>query len=338
MKSKRGFALIVVLNIMFVLGITFSMLHKMGMQQVFTGTRIINRIKATAYAEAGIEYIYSQLLNDYTNTIYNSIYSSPNSTPFGEGSFALTLTGVDNDRYVIIKSLGHCRGQDVTCGVFVEDLNWDTSMLAFENALFGGQDGTVAGGGTVTGGAKIHMNGDVKLTGSADVTADISSGGVITGNNTITGNTVTQVYPIPVPIIEFPTSYDIVLPNKSNIKHDISGIIYIDGDVTISGKVTGTIYATGDVTIIAGGSVTSPDGSEAVISRYGNIRYSSNADSCGLFYSNMGDFTQSAGQGSITGQIIVGGSVTKTGGGDLHFMVTIKEELQPKPVIGAWQQ
>ena len=336
--KKKGFALVTVMGVMAVLGILFSMVHKMGMQQSFTTKRIINRIKATAYAEAGIEYIYSRMVEDFTNTIYNVTYSDFYNTPYGEGSYSIQLKSIDSDRYIIVTSKGYCGGQEVTAGVFVEDMNWDTSNKAFENALFGGGNGTVAGGGSVTGGANIRMNGDVKLTGGADVTANISAGGNITGNNTITGNTSTGGPPIPVPVIEFPSTFDHMLSDKAKINGNMNGTIYIDGDVTIKGNVHGTVYATGDITILAGGSITSPDGTEAAISLFGDIRYTSNADSYGLFYSNMGNFTQNAGQGSITGQIIVGGDVSKTGGGDLHFMLTLKEELEPRPVIGGWQE
>ena len=371
--NKQGYALATVMGIMAVLAITFTMLIKMGQQGVFTGKLLRDRTKATAYAEAGIEFAYSVLRVDYENRENPALFrvdtsqaytpGDPLTSTYDDGAFSLIITNMNDGQYVIINSVGTCGRSSTEVEAMIEDTNYgpENPMEAFSKAVAGGGSGKFAGGGAAVGNPEliIHLNGPVVVNGSMDVEVSINSSEEIDlKNKTINGDatapvvdgnpgTVTQtettVATIATPVIDLSRFYnkaDVVYTGKTKLDSNMSGIIFVDGDVTISANITGTVIATGNIKIVAGGGIIENGEGIAAATGTGSISYGSNGDSEGLFYSRTGDFSQTAGDGIITGQIIVGGDVDKTGGGVLIFEVNVPDEIynEANPVIAGWQK
>ncbi|MEN7973642.1 MAG: hypothetical protein ABFR47_07385, partial [Verrucomicrobiota bacterium] len=166
---KQGYALITVMGIMAVLAITFTMMLKMGKQSAFTGKLLVDRTKAAAYAEAGIEYAYSIIRDNYSNRTNPAAFWTDTSIPYtdgaqllstyGEGTFNLTLTNINSGQYIIVNSVGTCGQSSVEVEAFIEDTNHPPPgpippKKPYEYGVFsvGGNDGKpnkFAGGGPI---------------------------------------------------------------------------------------------------------------------------------------------------------------------------------------------
>jgi cytoskeletal protein CcmA (bactofilin family) len=156
--STGGFALLSVLFIITALSLMFGMLIRISGQRAYTAKRLINEVKALAYAEAGVDFAYSILAIDFdkkddpsafqlpsagipapvastTTSGDTGIYSlmlgqlggtATNTTAiqstYGEGSFALSITPVSN-KYVIINSVGRCGNAVRIAEILVDDEN-----------------------------------------------------------------------------------------------------------------------------------------------------------------------------------------------------------------------
>lgn len=128
---KQGYMLVTILLLITVLSIGLASLITVGSQQTFTARRMSNKTKALAYAEAGVEYAFSILKEDFMNKedINNFIRTGGKkngdgnaSNPYGFGNFTLTISAVgENDRYCIVRSTGECNGYNFTAEVVAED-------------------------------------------------------------------------------------------------------------------------------------------------------------------------------------------------------------------------
>ncbi len=392
-NHKSGYALVTVIGILTVFSILLTMLLKVNKQTIFTGKFIRNRAKAVAYAEAGIEYAYSVLREDFDNrTNPASFLMDSNSTytagsvvlnDYGEGSFALRLTPLSNGQYVVVNSLGTCEEATAEAEVLVEDSHYQDpnlndnydEMEAFSKAVASGGSAKIGGGGAAIGNPEIaiHSNDGVVIAGNIEVQVSISSTvGIDLKNKTINGSATAPdvdpggaqgsasggVYEEAVPAVSTPEInltpfYNEAMANgqvyigDQQFKNDYEipgGVLFVDGDIKIYANITGTVIATGDITILNGGVTESGYGIAAATDT-GNITDNSTGNGQGLFYSRTGDFSQGASSGRITGQIIVGGNVDKTGGKELVFQVFLPDPpdddsdyLEANPVISAWQK
>jgi len=380
-QKKNGYVLVTVIGILTVLSLVFTMLFKITQQTVFTGKHTKNRTKAVAYAEAGIEFAYSVLRDNFDNRTNSSAFridsggsytnGSLLTSDYGEGTFTLTITPLSS-QYVVINSLGACDTATAEVEVLVEDSNYTDwgKYEAFKKAIAAGGSGDFGGNGTATpiDALNIHVNGKVTLNGNIDVdNVNIASATEIDlKNKTLNGSATAPIvsstgtatdgkYVETVPPIYIPTinlvpyynkavasgSFVTALTSEYKITSDITpagGILYVDGDVKIYANVTGTVIATGNITIVSGGVKENGSGI-ALATDTGDIINRSTGESEGLVYSRTGSYYQNS-VGTLTGQIIVGNEVTKTGGASLIFEESPPdyEYLGANPVISAWQK
>lgn len=362
------------------MGTIFTMLVVIGQQSVFRGHRILNRAKATAYAEAGIEFAYSVLRDDFDQRTNSAAFRLDKSGTYSngtqlasiydQGTFTLSLTPVSN-QYVVVNSVGKCGNSEVEVEVLVEDANYVdyNNYDAFNYAIAAGGSGGLGGGGANVGSPElvIHVNGPVTVNGSIDVDVSIAStesidlknktinGAAyapdISSNGTADGGKHRQaVPPLTIPNIDLNGLYQRAKDNNEvyiatgeyAIKNDITpagGVMFVDGNVKIYANVSGTVIATGDITLVGGGVKETGSGI-AMATETGDILNRSTGESEGLIYSRTGSYTMQAAQGTVTGQIMVGGDVSQTGGNTLVFEVTPPDEefLDAYPVISAWQK
>jgi hypothetical protein len=373
--------LVTVVGILTVLSLVFTMLFKITQQTVFSGKYTKNKTKAVAYAEAGIEFAYSVLRDNFdnrTNTASFRVDSSsaytngaPLTSVYGEGTFTLTITPLGS-QYVVINSLGACDTAKAEAEVLVEDSNYTDwgKYEAFKKAIAAGGSGGFSGNGTVYSATEldIHVNGKVTLNGSIDVdnvniasateidlknktlNGSATSPTISSSGTAIDGKYVETVPPIYIPTINLTPYYNkavasgsfvTALTSEYKILSDMTpagGILYVDGNVKIYANVIGTVIATGNITIVSGGVKESGSGI-ALATETGDIVNRSTGDSEGLIYSRTGSYYQNS-VGTLTGQIIVGNEVSKTGGASLIFQESPPdyEYLGASPVISAWQK
>lgn len=220
---------------------------------------------------------------------------------------------------------------------------------------FGGSGTFTSTNGTV----KLHSNAGIKIWGNANVGGDSSKLDIesairisVNNNTTIYGDLFAPaysmtdnkvwIYPLDdptncvVPMVTIPdidmTPYFTWAQEHNEVKPDgwsppdgytpNGGIVWIDGDSgTINGNTfNGSIIASGDVHLSGQLSIT-PQTNFCVIavaSVTGDIRNQASGTITGLIYAKTGDYVQTA-NGTFIGQIIVGGTVDKSGCSDCIF-------------------
>ncbi len=284
--KKSGYSLLTTLFIMTALSVSLGMLITIGRQRMFTANNLTDQVKATAYAEAGIDFAYSILSADFearhnpsafslnasgSNALSSasSTYSSGILSSYGDGSFTLTLTSVSN-RYVIIHSSGQCGNavreaevvvEDIFAGSGGSDATDYSTMEGFNYAILSGGQFDFKGSGYVAGSQKMHSNSAIEINGSAQTEINVSSTASIkVGNNTVEGsvtapsldlhqtaNITGESTTASVPPVTIP---DIDLTPYFNWAKD-HGEVYV-GDFSTSSSYSpngGIMYVIGDVEI-----------------------------------------------------------------------------------------
>ena len=85
--------LVTVIGILTVLSLVFTMLIKITQQTVFSGKYTKNRTKAVAYAEAGIEFAYSVLRDNFDNRTNGASFRVDSSTAYTNGAPLTSVYG-----------------------------------------------------------------------------------------------------------------------------------------------------------------------------------------------------------------------------------------------------
>ncbi len=372
---KRGFALVSVLLIIAALSLMLGMLIKIGGQRAFTAKKLVNQVKALAYAEAGIDYAYSILSIDFEQRNNTSLSAE---TSYQDGSFDITLTPVSN-KYVIVNSVGKCGDALRTVEILIDDENAGgpqfpdySNMEGFNYAVLSGGTYDFGGSGPTTG-SKLHSNSDINIRGSAGSNLDISSSikistgnvtidGSVTApamkihpNSTITGGTIQQpVPPVQIPDIDLTPYFNWAKANgevyngfSTSVSYTpAGGILWVDGDVTIDSHavINGSIIATGNIYISGDVDINPTTTTFAMASRDGNIINTSSGTLNGLIYAKTGDYSQTA-NGTLNGQLIVNGTIKKGGNSDIiNYVKSIPTPpwdttpIPAWPVVSAWQK
>lgn len=355
--KKAGYALVTVMGSMAILGITFTMIYTSGSQSAFNAGRMRNKAQAAVYAEAGVEFAYALLREDYDNRLEPSRFRLNTNTTYttgqdlvstyGDGSFTLDIIPSTNGQYVLIHSIGTCRGVEVEVEVLTEDDNWteSTVTVAEEIPNYGDMDvfkmvmateGEASFRGTsdtIGDDFIIHSNGDLTINGSITVNANIQSSTSITiGNNKTVNGTATApdvntgkkggasggefeqaVAPITIPDIDL----------DPYIRHAEYYGATKSGGTTISSNPPGGIwYVDGDVTV--SGTVT------ATIIASGTITIANNCDltaTHGIAIANTGagnNIKMTASKGKVTGLLYSGDGSFTQNGGDITGQVIAK--------------
>jgi cytoskeletal protein CcmA (bactofilin family) len=348
--QNRGFALLSVLFIITAISLMLGMLTQIAGQRAFTAKKLANQVKALAYAEAGVDYAYSILSQDFSQR-NNSALST--ETSYAEGSYTLTLTPVSN-KYVVINSVGKCGDAVKVAEILVDDENAGSggvidptdysSMEGFNYAVLSGGDFNFGGSGSVLG-AKLHSNSALTIRGDADANIDISSSVKIkTGNVTVEGSltaldvdthpkadilggyTETSVPPVGIPDIDL-TPYLSWAKRNGEVHNGFStsssytpagGVLWVNGDVTIDSHavINGSIIATGNIYISGDVDIDPTTTTFAMASRDGNIINTSSGTLNGLIYAKTGNYSQTA-NGILNGQLMVNGTIKKGGNSDI---------------------
>lgn len=226
-KQKSGYALITVMFIMGVFAVIVAMLMRISQQRIHETKRLTNKIKALAYAEAGVDHAYAILSNDYDQRDNPSAFgltesendgtagimstksaSSTRATSsagvtsqYGDGTFTLMLTPVTN-RAVIVTSYGACENSSAVTEVLIEDKGTPPSSTStngidpepFNYAILCGGYLKFRGCGTIAspgGKALFHANGTMDNRGNTHADIDLSSSVKITSGNVTFGGDIT---------------------------------------------------------------------------------------------------------------------------------------------------
>lgn len=343
--GKKGFALTLVLSAVALGTIAVTGVVKYSSQRAHSARRLGDQSKAIAYSEAGLDWAYAQIQTNFALRTNSSAFPSAN---YGDGSYEISLSHVTSNS-VLVTCVGYCNGVSNTAAVTIRDYSQtlepepeDNSELAWNFAAFSKGMVNWSGCGTFSGsGTQIYSDQPFVIKGSGYINADVFSTVEIEqqGNAEIDGNitapsldiqksskisgtqTADAVEPIAFPTLNLQPYLDhaTVINGDLHIKPSTftapsDGILWVNGKVTISGPGTLNccIIATDDIISSASGTISGYGTYPTFVSINGDIAISAQADYNGLLFAQTGDFAMS-GSGTITGQIMVAGNMSKSG-------------------------
>jgi hypothetical protein len=204
MKTKNradqsGFALVIVLFLMAAISTFLAMLVFSSSQRAFTATRLTDKIKAQAMAEAGCELGYAILWNDWDARYDPSAFSSSDgeesllssvkasgstiqSTSRQPATYELDVEPIGTQA-AIVTSTGTCGSVSAVSAISVQNLADNAppdpilDSVAFSYAILCGGQFDFSGCGSIVApeGALFHSNGKMFLRGNVDSLIGLSS-------------------------------------------------------------------------------------------------------------------------------------------------------------------
>jgi len=315
-------------------------------------TRIADRVRAQAIAEAGARYGYSVLATNFSGTTEAESDPFP-LTPLDGGTFdvdvTLATTGV-----AVVRSIGRYRNaeREVILDIGSEGAPGTTNDpppdAAYDYAVLANQIDW-SGGVSIQGGW-IHANTTFLLGGASSLQGDISACSWIriNGNGWIIGDTKAPQYKkkapaqiygsvytgpvqeVPIPSIDFVPYYTWALDNgevysgtkeiKNTTYTPNGGVLWVEGILkTSQATINGCFIATDYVEIKAHTDHHKLDDLPAFMCVNGDITVRSGSSTEGLLYAKAGgiDIAGNGGGASIHGSVVCAGLFKFRGGYNL---------------------
>ena len=315
--------------------------------------------EALCLAESGVDMAITKLYENYdsinqalaTSGTYTDTFTLP------QGSVTYTVTapyaGIP-DTCVIVSDSTTWTNREARVRVVAEYLT-DVSRV-FEGAIFSDSPLVLNGAGAVypdadgTGG-KIYANGDITFNGTSfDMTVD---GGIYTTGTAnwvpddVPATSVHQgIAPVAMPIIDIAYYESIATATYTgNVRFDdadmvgLSGVIFVNGDVRISGNYSGqaVIVATGKISVTGNVTAVSPDVDALVLMSPMAIKIAGNSHVDGLIYAHsVVDEAETTISGSVEINGAIVSDVVRTNGAITVTYSDVWDSL-PLPGIGKMQ-
>ena len=324
-------------------------------------------IEAFCLAESGVDMAITKLYEDYDgiNDALDTSGTYSDSFSLTQGSVNYTVTAPYSgiaDSCLIVADATTWTGKQARVRV-VAAYQLDTSRV-FEGAIFCDSPLTLNGSGAIypdadgTGG-DIYANGDITFSGTTfDMTAD---GSIYTTGTTNwvpddvpAANVHQNVAPLVMPVIDVDYYESIatqVYTGKQSFGNaemeDLTGVIFVNGDITIAGNYTGqaVIVATGKITVTGSVTTANPDTDTLALLSPKSIKICGNSTVHGLVYAHsVVDDASTTMSGDITVYGAIVSDVVRTNGGiEVHYRDVWKS--LPMPGVGktqwapvSWQQ
>ncbi len=351
--NSRGSAILTVMVVVATVGVLLGTIVSASLQRGHMANRLSDEARAIAFAEAGAHEAYSILVTNFNARSNDTAFPL---TSYGSGSYDVDVIPVSNNMAVLVCT-GICGDAAVSVILDVKDygVDDDDSIYgkgdAFDYAMVSGGPFDFGGSGNIssTGGTiYIHSNQEIEIRGNvgtdvsiqSSVEIDISNNNTINGDVTapvldytagkvtITGDENTEAVPmVSIPKIDLTPFWSWATANgevydglnlSGGTYTPVGGVMWVNGDVQISSDtiINGSIIATGDINFGGQASLVAPDNGFAMATRDGDIKFTTSGDVTGLVYAKNGDYEQNA-NGSLTGQVIVGGDIDKAGNSDV---------------------
>lgn len=375
---RTGAALLAVMTVLMIVSALLGTIMTVSKQNAHMAKMLADRVRALAYAEAGVSEAYATLATNFSLCTNGAAFPAKN---YAAGTYDVTVTPVSTN-VAVISCKARCRSADAE--VIVDIRNYGTGNAgtvapagtAWEKSVFAGSQLAINGNGTFKG--KLHSNKAMKYSGGLDfgtdylenssslsitVSGQIKTPGILKAPTIVPGSSNpggATIQPGPVPTVAFPPLdltpyYNIAVKNGAvypggNYNNAVNwtgvpgGVIWVNGDIRIGGnfKFDGLLICTGNITIQGNVDQHKINGLGGIVSRDGAIKFGGGHNGEGLVYA-PGDITF-GGQNFIKGQIMSGGTVTGNGNlGALEFEysplpLAMPDTFKDKVAISAWQK
>jgi Tfp pilus assembly protein PilX len=356
--STRGSVFLLAMISLVVLLILGTSLVQTAVQGLGSASDDRRQMEALSLAESGVDMAITKLYEDYDNI---------NATIEGGSPYTDTFSLAQGDvTYTVIAPYG---GIADSCLITSDSTTWTNRMArvrvvasyqrdvsrVFEGAIFSDSPLVLNGAGAVYPdengyGGDIYANGDITFNGT-DFTMSADGSIYTTGsvNWVPTDVPATHVHqgvaPLPMPVIDIDYYQSIATStytgkltlNDSNMV-DLSGVIFVKGDVSISGSYTGqaVIVATGRIKVTGSVTATSPTDDTLVLMSPKSITIAGGSTVDGLIYAHsvLDDAdTAVGGEATINGAIIA--DVVRTSG---EITITYDDVWKGLPLPGVGKQ
>ncbi len=365
--KRRGSVFLLAMAALITLLILGTSLVQTSVQGLSWASNDRRQIEAFCLAESGVDMAITKLYEDYdgiNDTLATSGYYSDSFT-LAPGSVAYSVSAPYSgiaDTCLIVSDATTWTGKQARVRV-VAAFQRDVSRV-FEGAIFSDSPLSLKGSGAIYPdengmGGDIYANGDITFDGTSfEMTADGSiytTGSINWVPPEVPATNVHQgVAQLPMPTIDLDYYKSIATEihfgkttfNDSNMA-GLTGVIYVKGDVVISGNYTGqaVIVATGKITVTGNVTAGSPDNDTLVLMSPKAIKITGNSHVDGLIYAHSVMSPAAAeisGNMSIRGAIIA--DVVRTNG---NIVITYDDVWKALPLPGmgktqwapiSWQQ
>jgi hypothetical protein len=365
--GKRGSIFLLAMVALITLLILGTSLVQTSVQGLSWASNDRRYIEAFCLAESGVDMAITKLYEDY-DSINDTLGTSGTYTDafsLSQGNVSYTVTapyaGIA-ESCLIVADATTWTGKQARVRV-VAAYQSDTSRV-FEGAIFCDSPLTLNGGGGIypdadgTGG-DIYANGDITFNGTSfEMTAD---GSIYTTGTTNwvpddvpATNVHDNVAPLVMPVIDVDYYESIatqVYTGKQSFGNaemeNLTGVIFVKGDITIAGNYTGqaVIVATGKITVTGNVTTENPDTDTLALLSPKSIKICGNSTVHGLIYAHsVVDDASTTMSGDITVYGAIVSDVVRTNGGIEVYYRDVWKSL-PMPGVGktqwapvSWQQ
>ena len=360
LASRRGSVFLLAMGALITLLLLGTSLIQTSIQGLSFASKDRRHMEAFCLAESGVDMAITKLYEDYDGinaTLATSgTYSDSFSLAQGDVSYTVTAPhqGIANSCLIVSDSTTWA-GKRVRIRV-VASYEVDPSRV-FEGAIFCDSPLTLNGAGGVypdadgTGG-DIYTHGDIVFNGTSFGMSEDGSIYTTGTTNWVPGEVPSthvheNIAPLQMPVIDLDYYRSIATTYYSSGQTftgddltGLSGVIYVKGDVTISGTYTGqaVIVATGKITV-TGNGVIAADSSVDTIALLSPkaIKINGGAEVHGLVYAHsvINDAETTLG-GNITVYGAIVSDVVRTNGGIEVYYRDVWKGL-PLPGVGKTQ-
>jgi hypothetical protein len=356
--STRGSVFLLAMVSLVVLLILGTSLVQTAVQGLGMASDDRREMEALSLAESGVDMAITKLYEDYDGINATIEGGSPYTDSFSLAQGDVTYTVV-----------APYSGIADSCLITSDSTTWTHRMArvrvvasyqrdvsrVFEGAIFSNSPLVLGGGGAVypdasgTGG-DIYANGDITFEGTSFEMSE--EGSIYTTGATnwvppeVPATHVHQhIAPVPMPVIDADyyrsIATEVYMGSKvftnANMEN-LTGVIFVKGNVTIAGTYSGTatIVATGTIKVVGDVTATNPDTDTLALISTKSIQLSGNPTVYGLIYSHsvVGDAATSV-SGNLTVHGAVVSDVVSTNG---SVTVTYSDVWKGLPIPGVGKQ
>jgi len=330
-KRSQGSVFLLAMVALITLMILGTSLVESAMQGLAKASKDIRQQEAANLAESGVDMALCKLYEDYdgvNDTVDSSgTYTSSFTLPQGTVSYTITApyAGIANTCEVVSDATSWANKR--TRVRVIASYRDDVSRV-FEGAIFSNSPLTLNGGGEVKPdasgkGGSIYAKGNITFQGTSFT---MHPEGLIyttgTTNWVPPAVPMTSVYqnvaPVPMPVIDLQWYQDNATTTYTGSKKfgtggislsGLSGIIFVKGNVSISGQYTGKalIVATGNISITGDVTAGDKDTDAIALITTKSVKIAGNSTVHGLVYSHAvtGDASATvSGSAEVFGAIV----------------------------------
>lgn len=338
MKNEKGTAFVIAivsLLALLILGVAFM---REATGNILAASKQMRSYQALDLAEAGVDMALVKLYENYDN-VQQALagagqYAGSFSSSDGTVNYTIYGNYLGHPDLVLVDSSALTRTrQNARVRVAALYLDEDAVDRVFRGAIFSDSPLRLNGAGNVLAnsegsGGDIYSNGDITFNGTSYEMS--ASGHIYTTGTTnwfpdeiLAQNVHEHIAPLPMPVIDLEYYRSIatqVFPgdrtfNSGNM-NNLSGVIFVDGNVRVSGNYTGTaiIVASGSIQVTGNALASNPAQDTLVLMSPKYVKIAGNTKVDGLIYSHsvVDDGTVTInGSVEITGAVVADAVVTK---------------------------